>query len=498
MTDKKNVMKKSFLFITAVFFLMIFSRCREDNFISDPDAMLRFSTDTVSFDTVFTTIGSATLYFKIYNPYNKPVKLSSAYIAGGENSYFRMNFDGEPARRVDNIEIPPKDSLFVFVEVTVDPLGVNNPLIVKDSIVFITNGNLQDVKLIAYGQDVHLIKGKILKSTVWEADKPYLIYNSAAVDTGNTLTINPGVQVYLHDRSSLIIWGRLIINGTKEKPVIFQGDRLEEDYRIIAGQWGTIYIDPISTGNIINYAVIKNSIAGIQIGHPSQNKKPSLQLSNTIIQNVSYVGIYAFGAEINCYNTILANASYNLATLLKGGSYTFSHCTFFNSGVSNFGSRYSGSRSGASLILSNWCEYYEYDESQGQYYQVKATGDLEQAIFNNSIIYGNYENEIVLQNNNKNTFNYYFNHCLIKQNKDSIDMNNAQHVNAVLLNKNPKFINDSDRFNLDFRLDTLSPAKDYGSKDIVIINPFLETDYDGNSRLLDTAPDLGAFERKEE
>ncbi len=498
MIDEKNMMKKTFFIITVVFFLITFSRCKEDGFISDPDALLRFSADTVSFDTVFTTIGSATMYFKIYNPYNKTLKLSTAYIAGGENSFFRMNFDGEPARRVDNIEIPPKDSLFIFVEVTIDPLGVNNPLIVKDSVIFITNGNLQNVKLIAYGQDVHLIKGKILKNTVWEADKPYLIYNSAAVDTGNTLTINPGVQVYLHDRSSLIVWGKLIVNGTSDKPVIFQGDRLEEDYRIIAGQWGTIYIDPISTGNNINYAIIKNSIAGIQVGHPSQNKQPTLQISNTIIQNVSYVGIYAFGADITCYNTILANATYNLITLLKGGKYTFSHCTFFNYGVSNFGSQYSGSRSGASVIISNWCEYYEYDEAKGQYYMVRATGDLEEATFNNSIIYGNYENEVVLQNNNKNAFNYYFDHCLIKEHQDSLDFNNPQHFNAILLNKNPEFVNDSDRFKLNFRLDTLSPAKDYGSKDIIFSNPFLELDYDGNSRLLDVAPDLGAFERKEE
>jgi hypothetical protein len=57
-----------------------------------------------------------------------------------------------------------------------------------------------------------------------------------AVDTGQTLTIGPGTQIFLHDQSSMVIWVKLLVNGTKDAPVVFQGDRLEEYYRIVAGQ----------------------------------------------------------------------------------------------------------------------------------------------------------------------------------------------------------------------------------------------------------------------
>jgi hypothetical protein len=491
-------MKNLLLALTVIIIAVFFAGCSEDSFITDPGSVLRFSTDTVSFDTVFTAIGSATLSFKIYNPHNQYIKISSLYLAGGENSFFRMNLDGEPVHEAVDIEIPPKDSLFVFVEVTIDPLGINNPLIVKDSVMFLTNGTYQNIKLIAFGQDVHLIDGKIIETTTWKADKPYLIYNSMAVDTGHTLTVEPGVQVFLHDRSSLVVWGRILILGTLDKPVILQGDRLEEDYRIIAGQWGTVYIDPISSGNRIEYAIIRNSIAGIQIGYPSNNEVPSLQLSNTIIQNNSFTALYAFGADILCYNTVFANSGDYLVALLKGGRYRFHHCTFVNYGVSNYGGQSSGSRSSPSIVLTNFFNNPEFDPSKGKYVYVMRTGDLEEATFNNSIIHGSLENELLFVNNEKNVFNYKFDHCLIKENPDSADFSNPGHFNAIVLNRDPEFVNDTDRFKLDFRLDTLSPAKDSGSAEIIKANLFLENDYDGRSRLVDPGPDLGVFERKED
>jgi hypothetical protein len=488
-------MNKFIAFIAAIIFML---SCREEDFYTEPGAVLGFSTDTVSFDTVFSTIGSTTLSFKVYNPHDKPVMISTVYFGGGENSFYRMNFDGESGSVFNNIEIPPKDSLFVFIEVTIDPLGVNNPMIVKDSLIFITNGAYQDIKLIAYGQDVHLIDGEIIKTAAWSADKPYLIIHSMAVDTGHTLTIGQGAHIFLHDRSSMVIWGKILVNGTKDAPVIFEGDRLEEPYRIISGQWGTIYIDPISTGNVINYAIIRNSIAGIQIGLPTEDVRPSLDLTNTVIQNISYAGIYAFGAEINCYNTIVANGGDVLVALLMGGKYNFSHCTFANKGVSNYGSQDAGSRTSPSIVLTNFFNNPEYNPSKGRYEYVNRKGDLEEATFNNTIIYGTLENELMFADNKENQFNYFFNYCLLKENQDSVDITDPVHFMAIKLNKDPEFVNDTDRYALDYRLDTLSPAKDSASAELYEEFPSLKFDYDGNSRLLDNGPDMGAFERKED
>ena len=258
------------LFVTIATFLVLFGvSCREDqSFITEPNASIELSTDTITFDTIFTSIGSTTKQLKIYNPHKQSVRISKIYLGNGDNSFFRLNIDGEVSNSATDVEIPPKDSLYIFVEVTIDPFGVNNPLVVNDSIVFITNGNMQDVNLMAYGQDVHLINGEIIESQTWTADKPYLVYNSMALDSSFTLTIEEGVKIYFHEGSQMIILGTLLVNGTKDNPVIFRGDRLDEvlpdlPYDRIPGQWGGIVIYPYSTGNKLNYCHIRNAEIGL-------------------------------------------------------------------------------------------------------------------------------------------------------------------------------------------------------------------------------------------
>jgi hypothetical protein len=470
--------------------LLLTVQCRKDTF-TDGGGNLGFSTDTVTFDTVFTTIGSTTLSFKIYNRSNNSLRIRSISLAGGSQSFFRLNIDGEASSSVTNVEVPPDDSLFIFVSVTVDPQNADNPLVVKDSVLFDVNGAISDVKLIAYGQDVHLIDGEIIGTETWTANKPYLIYNSMAVDTGSTLTIEPGTSVYFHSGSSMIIWGRLIVNGTAEEPVIFRNDRLEHYYDVVAGQWGTIYIDPISTGNIINHAIIRNSLAGIQIGYPSDYHVPELTLSNSIIQNVSYTGIYAFGASLTVYNTVIADCASAAAALLRGGSYRFLHCTVNNTGV------LAASRSGASVILSNVFYNPELDEASGNYVYVRRTGDLVNADFNNCILYGDAVHEFQFVHTASNQFIYRFDHCLVKASEDSMDTGDTEHYNALIFNKDPEFKEITDRYHPDFSLDTLSPAQNAGDPGLTGTYPFLENDLTGQSRILDGMPDLGAFERRE-
>lgn len=485
-----KIMYIRLVIIALLLFTLV--KCNRDMLDPDPAARPSFSTDTVTFDTVFTTIGSTTHSFKIYNKSSRPLLINSIALAGGAESFFRLNIDGEPALNINNVEIPPDDSLFVFVAVTVDPTNVNNPVIIRDSVIFNTRGDVQDVKLIAYGQDVHLINGEIIDGSVWSNDKPYLIYNSVAIDTGEVLRILEGTRVYFHKNSSIIVWGTLLVEGTYENPVVFQNDRLEEFYEIVPGQWGTIYIDPISTGNRLNHLIIKNAIAGIQIGYPSDYRTPVLEISNSQIINVSFAGIYAFGADILCYNTVIANSAGPAVALLRGGKYRFMHCTLSNNGVPGT------SRTNPSVVITNTFNNPEYVESVGEYVYVERTGDLEMAGFYNSIVYGNFSHEIQLVNNGNNTFEYLFHHCILKAVEDSVTEEMRPNFVNIIYNQDPLFNNDSDRYHLDYSLDTLSPAKDSGDIMLLTTYPFLQNDIADEMRNNDAGPDLGAFERKEE
>ena len=59
------------LFTQSIFLLILcfilFTACKKEVFTNDSNAMITKSTDSVKFDTVFTSVGSVTQYFKIRN-----------------------------------------------------------------------------------------------------------------------------------------------------------------------------------------------------------------------------------------------------------------------------------------------------------------------------------------------------------------------------------------------------------------------------------------------
>lgn len=468
--------------------VLLLSTCQTDQWYTDAGASLRFSTDTVCFDTIFTTIGSATLPLKVYNPYGQSVMISSISLAGGDASFFRLNIDGEDARSVTRIRVAGRDSLYIFINVTIDPLHVDNPMIIKDSIEFIINGTRQDVKLIAYGQDVHLVRDERLDSQTWTDDKPYLIYGYATVDTGQTLTVSAGARLYFHHLAGLHVIGTILVEGSSEKPVIMQHDRPETFYEIIPGQWSTILIDPISKGNQIRHAVIRNPITGILIGFPPGEDQPSLEITGSIIQNAAYAGIYASNAYLRGSNLVIADCGGPALALLGGGDYAFFHCTISNQGVIGT------ARSSASVEISNEVLYQASENEPVE----RFSNDLTNATFQNCIIYGSVVHELDLADNAENLFVFEFGYSLIKASSALIDTSDHNHFHALILNESPVFVNDSDRYRLDFRLDTLSPAKDAGDPSVPVQFPSLIYDLDGNPRDADEAPDLGAYERIEE
>ena len=86
--------------------------------------------DTLAFDTVFSSVGSTTRQFMVYNPNNEPLEMEQVMLASGEASGFRMNLDGRKGSRFDRVGIAAHDSMYVFVEVTVNPNGQNQPLLI--------------------------------------------------------------------------------------------------------------------------------------------------------------------------------------------------------------------------------------------------------------------------------------------------------------------------------------------------------------------------------
>lgn len=478
--------------VISIFIVFCFSNCRKNNFTTNPGDKLIFSVDTVQFDTIFTSIGSTTKHFTIRNSNsNQSINIDKIFLAKGDDSNFRLNIDGSPRNSYENYVIAPGDSLYIFVEVTIDPN--RDKMIEQDSVVFVYNGNVHDVDLVAFGQDVFLINGQYIKTdTIWSSQKPILIYNSALVEPDVSLTINAGTKVYFHRGSSLFVQGSLIVNGELGNPVLFAGDRLEPYYNEIPGQWGAFLVDNQnntrhifggihllagSKNNVINYANIRNPIIGIQVDSVVTPGTPTLVIKNSNIENAKVAGLYALGAHVVAENCVFANCGIYTVACIIGGEYYFTHCTMAN--------YFRSIRQTPQLILNNYYNYSQDDQI------VTSNRDLTNAYFANCIIYGSRDTEIGLDLSAAAMANFRFDNCLIKY-IDPEELIESDFFIDNIFNEDPNFFSTS--FDYDYRLDTLSAAKDAGKLFHAQQVPY---DQDGINRLSDSKPDIGAFERVE-
>lgn len=390
--------------LVYVFFLAVipwFSiSCEKESFKVDDDGVkLEFSTDTLTFDTVFTTVGTTTRIVTIYNRSSDNLKLSTVTLSGGVASHFRMNVDGDTSLVARDIEIEAGDSIFIFVQANINPTDATMPFVVEDAIVF-SNG--QRVVLTAWGRNA--IYHRILPSdstwfTVidcenWNHTLPHVFIDPAAVLDGHTLTLRNGDELYFYDDAMLIIDSNahLRVQGTEDAPVLFTSMRHDGWYDYLPGQWQTIWFYNYSIGNVIDHAVIENGTCGLRCYPGSQ-----LTVSNTVIRNMSDCGIVGQAATITGRNLLVYDCLADV-TVLRGGSYDFRNCTF-----ANYWS-YSA-RQIEGIVLSN-------NEIRGE--EVLG-GDLLKADFRDCIIWGTYQKEFLLSELEGFTMNYNLNlHSIVK------------------------------------------------------------------------------------
>lgn len=487
---------KTYFAVSISIILIAFSSCKkEDDFITDPAAKLSFSNDTIIFDTIFSTIGSTTRILQVYNNNTGKIRISEIRLAGGTASPFRINIDGSPATVIKDLEIESNDSLFIFIRVTIDPSNQDNPFIISDSLLFSSNGNLDDIDLVAWGQDANFIVGnKKLEgfrfpyaliagenqTVAWDSARPYVVYGYGIVDSSGILNISEGTSIHFHKNSGLWIYrgGAIHVDGTFEAPVVFQGDRNEPGYYELPGQWDRIWINEGSV-NTFKYAVIKNGFIGIQAEtlNPNGSTPGQLKLENCIVKNMSQWALFTLSYQVTAGNCLFANCGENVVYITTGGNYDFRHCTFANYWTH-------GIRQSPLFVLSN---YIIVQDVNG--YPLTLLGNLEKAYFGNCIIFGNLQEEFLLAGDESVIFNYAFDHSAIKT---TTDYATDPWFSSCLFNEDPLF---TDSYNNEYKIDTLSPVIDMGSMDVINSSAVpLQFDLLNNDRTNDPGPDPGAYE----
>jgi len=486
-------MKKYFL---PLILITILFACKKDMLENNQSATLHFSNDTIIFDTAFHSIGTPTQILTIYNR-NDFTVLTNIVLNLINGGSFRMNVDGTAGNNHSAIEIPAKDSIFIFLEVTPNQ-NSSNDFLLTSNIEFTTGTKKQDVKLISPGRNAnfHLPHDNIFYNgtdsvnygyfsikgqKTWTNNLPHVIYGYVVIEPNATLTIEEGTKIYFHNNSGIFVGnpilinpdgtpplnnGTLIINGNLGNEVIMKGDRLDSWYENIPGQWNGIHFVQGSINSSIDYAIISNGTTAIRADSVANNS-PTVSINNTIIENMSSIGILGQTANVSATNTVVSKCGQYTIACNIGGTYNFTHCTFAN--YWNY-----SNRNTPSILLNNY-----YEGADGNIY----IRNLSAANFTNCIIYGSLSTEVSFQQEEAGIFNYVFDHCLIKLDP-TISTSNSHYEN-VIINQSPDFV---DAYENDFHLKSSSPAIDAG------IFTFILDDIEGSVR---STPDLGVYEFEE-
>lgn len=472
--------------------------CRVDDVYEGDSPMISVEIDTLTFDTVFTAVGSATRSFKIYNHESSDI-LVDVSLEDPNRSFFRLNVDGISGGSLKEVRIGANDSIYVFADVNIDPDQPSSisPFIIGEWLNVSAGSSSEKVLLEAWGQNANYIPGRKAKglqsllscnmgTISWDDPRPYVIYGLLLIDECEVV-LPPGTRIYVHGgvvsnadfvyNDGLIFVGqngKLTSQGTADQPVVFQGDRLEEYYKERAGQWTGIRLLGASRGNSFKHTLIKNSIVGLRVDSTAQ-----VTLDACEIRNTAGDGLIGVLADIDATNVLVHNNGGTSFTAKFGGNYNMKYCTF-----SSFGNQ------SPSVYMDDYLIYNRGTENQ---YSVVAPLDAQ---LTNCIIVGSDEDELILselEGADPDFLKYQLDNCIVTV-EDLIASDQYPNffdncLSCLRYNfSDPLFVNVDKG---DYHLDSLSIA--IGKAKPL---PQVVVDREGNSRDA-TMPDIGCHEYQE-
>ena len=486
-------MKSKFL-LPILLALLVVACSDYESFSDNPSFRLTFSQDTVAFDTLISTIPSSTKTLFVFNNNNDGVRINTRKLEGGAESRFRVNVDGRFL--TDGIwhdfELLKHDSLFVRIEMTPPEVGNNEPLYFKDKLHFLLeNGVTQTVVLSGGAIDAYIMKeGLMIESNeTLLTDKPYVIYDSLVVKPDATLTLTEGTTLMFHDKAALHVYGKLIVQGSIEKPVVLRGDRLDHMFDYLRydntpSRWEGVIIHRGSYGNELFQCDLHSACFGIIVEDTEQTTpdetNPSVTLDCCILHNIGGDGLQLNNCVSKVTNTQISNTLGHTVSI-NGGLHTFIYCTL--------------------------AQFYPFTASRGDGLHLASSEDgsdyglLRKAHFINCVITG-YGEDVIMGENipDDGSCSYLFHHCFL--NTPSVD--DAEHFVGCIFDQDKKKNEDEklvrqDNFVL---FDTDNFLYDFTPKAESLIRSLADPAYEGLptfdrkgvSRLADESPDAGCYE----
>jgi len=371
-----------------------------------------------------------------------------------------------------DVEIRGKDSIFIFMECFIPPGTDTESFRVTDRLEFITNGNLQEVEVVATARNARRLRGVRVESDLTlDAKLPYIIFDSLSVEKGATLKIMPGAELLFHYKAHLSVRGRIEATGTPGNMIHMRGDRLDDvipgtSYDMLAGQWQGMRIGRESFDNRMEFVDMRSTVDGLRIDSCGDLSLTKLTLVNSWLHNSQTNVLECRHARVDAFGCVFSESPLAVVSL-SGGAHDFRHCTIANNYLF-------AAVTEPNLTLSH-CMPKAYHAD---------AAPLMNATFENCIIWGIGQ---PLSPENLTGSAVHLRNVLIKA--DGSD--NSNFISCIW-NEDPLFLTSRSDYVFNYRLGPGSPAIGKGNPEYV--NPVCRHDMDGLDRLYPGAPTLGAYE----
>lgn len=424
--------------------LNLFVSCNQDKFEFQTGA-LYFDQDTLHFDTLIPNRLSSVRSFSIYNKSSENLVVPRVYV-DSDDAELILSINGEPAssEAYRNLKILANDSILAFVQLRLNSKKEDSGK--SNSVLSFSSNPPTEIVFSATPLPTTLFKYGDLLPQVLPAGN-YHVVDSIMIPKASEVQILKGAKFFMGKDSKIIVKGRMKIQGSIDKPVSFESDRLDgrfgvkHFYRETAAIWQGIFV---SEGGELeaNYAQINNTRTGID----AYNAK--FQVFNTKVYH-SLIPIRGVKSNLQASNLILAD--YNAEAIsVENSVVKFEHLT-------------------ASRSNNKISEYL-----------VQVKGDNSSFVCVNSIFVGPSFSGISLSGNSKISNSVLQSSVADRRivNSKSYDLNNSLFI---------------DQQNYDFRLSENSISRTVGDRANLNIE-FSKYDFKQVYRFGSLTPDAGAFQ----
>ena len=427
-------MVRRLFFFIAIIAVLLTACTDNDSFTTSSGNRLTFSEDTVRFDTLFSTVPSATQVFWMRNESGDGIRIRTARLERSNQSGYRVNVDGMYLDPVgSDFEVRKGDSILVFVEITTRETHADEPQLVEDNLIFtLESGVEQRVNLRTYSWDAQKITDLVVTEDMTiETSVPLIVYGQGIrVEEGATLTLRNTV-FYFHDGAGIDAKGVVTAENC-----LFRGDRLDRmfdylPYDRVSGQWKGIRLSASTGNNLFVGCEIRNAVDAVVCD------STTLFALNTVVHNSSGVGISARHSTVFVDNCQLSN--------------TFGDC------LGLFGCE-------AHVQSTTLAQFYPFSANRGYALHFVNTKLKPMTLSCSNTLVTGYADDVVMGEIADSTvvFDYHFADCLLRTPK----VEDEKRIERVIFETPKDSVQgkqhfrtvDEENLYYDFTLDSISPA----------------------------------------